>query len=139
MTKEVANNPENYKFVIELAELYMEYEKYDLAVAELTKVSNLPSVAKAPEYIYDKIRGYLLLSRCYRLQGKLDGAEGAIRLALEIDGNDPELHRELGYVFYAQQRDKEGVKEFRRYINGNPTARDVDAIKGLIQKMEIED
>jgi tetratricopeptide (TPR) repeat protein len=139
MQKEVQNNPENYKFVIELAELYMEYERYDDAVKELTKVANLPSLSKAPEFVYDKIRGYLLLSRCYRAKNELDSAEGAIKLALEIDSNDPELHRELGYVYYAEQRDKEGVKAFQYYLTKNPAARDADTIRGLISKMQIDD
>jgi hypothetical protein len=44
MKQEVANNPENYKFVLELAELYMEYLKYDEAIAELKKVTELTVV-----------------------------------------------------------------------------------------------
>lgn len=139
MKAEVTNNPQNAKFRVELAELYMEYEKYDLAVMELTEVTNLPSITKAPEYVYDKIRGYLLLSRCYRAQNKPESAEGAIRLALEIDATDPELHRELGFVYYALNRDKEGVREFEFYLTRNPAARDAAAIKGLIQQMMIEE
>jgi len=139
MKKEVTSNPQNVKYRLELAEMYMEYEKYDLAVAELTEVTNLPSLTKAPEYLYDKIRGYLLLSRCYRAQNKPDSAEGTIKLALEIDASDPELHRELGYVYYALQRDKEGVRAFETYLNRNPAARDAATIKGLIQQMMIEE
>ena len=139
MQMEVNNNPENYKFTVELAELYMEYEMYDKAVAELTRVTNLPSLQKAPEYVYDKIRGYLLLSRCYRAMNKPESAEATIRLALEIDANDPELHKELGYVYYALQRDKEGVKEFEEYMRRSPAARDIDSIKALIDKMRIEE
>jgi len=139
MKKEVTSNPQNVKYRIELAEMYMEYEKFDLAVLELTEVTNLPSLAKAPEYLYDKIRGYLLLSRCYRAQNKPESAEGTIKLALEIDATDPELHRELGYVYYALQRDKEGVRAFESYLTRNPAARDAATIKGLIQQMMIEE
>jgi len=139
MQKEVANNPEHAKFRVELAELYMEYEKFDQAIAELTEVTNLPSLTKAPEYVYDKIRAYLLLSRSFRALSKFDSAEGAIKLALEVDPNDPELHRELGYVYYSLQRDKEGVKEFQFYLNRNPAAQDADEIRELIKKMVIEE
>ncbi len=139
MKREVTMNPQNVKYRLELAELYMGYEKFDLAVTELTEVTNLPSLSKAPEFLYDKIRGYLLLSRCYRAQNKPESAEGTIKLALEIDNSDPELHRELGYVYYAMQRDKEGVREFEAYLNRNPAARDAATIKGLIQQMMIEE
>lgn len=139
MQKEVQTNPENYKFVIELAELFMEYEKYDDAIQELKKVTNLPPLAKAPEFHLDKIRGFLLLARCYRAQSKPESAEAAIKLAIELDPNDPELHREMGYVYYDQQRDKEGVKAFEYYLSRNPAARDSETIKGLIKKMMIEE
>jgi regulator of sirC expression with transglutaminase-like and TPR domain len=111
---------------------------YQKAVDELKKISNLPSIAKAPEFVYDKIRGYLLLSRCYRALNKPESAEAAIALAVEIDENDPELQRELGYVYYALQRDKESVKAFEKYISRSPAAPDASTIKGLINKMRIE-
>lgn len=139
MQKEVANNPENYRFVIELAELFMEYEMFDKAITELSRVSNLPSVAKSPQYFQDKVRAYLLLSRCFRAQNRNDSAEAAIKLALDLDSNDPELHRELGYVYYALQRDKEGVKAFNFYLSRSPAATDGEVIRGLIQKMMIEE
>ncbi len=139
MKQEVAINPQNYKFVLELAELYSEYEKWDDAIVELKKVTTLPASSEAPEFKTEKIRGYLLLSRAYRAQNQPEGAEGAVRLALALDANDPELHRELGYVYYSQQRDKEGVREFEYYLQRSPAARDATAIRGLIKRMEIEE
>ncbi len=139
MQKEVANNPENYRFVIELAELFMEYEMFDKAITELSRVSNLPSLTKSPQYFQDKVRAFLLLSRCFRAQSRNESAESSIKLALDLDANDPELHRELGYVYYALQRDKEGVKAFNFYLSRNPAATDGEVIRGLIQKMMIEE
>ncbi len=139
MRQEVANNPANYKFVLELAELYIDYEKYDEAISALKDITTLPSTSQAPEYKTEKIRAYLLLSRCYRAKKQPESGESAIRLALSLDPNDPELHRELGYVYYALQRDKEGVKEFEYYLERSPAARDTAVIKGLIKKMIIEE
>jgi tetratricopeptide (TPR) repeat protein len=139
MKQEVAANPQNYKYVLELAELFLQYEKWDEAVAELKKVTLLPATSQAPEFKAEKIRAYLLLSRAYRAQSQADNAEGAIRLALSMDPNDPELHRELGYVYYSLQRDKEGVREFEYYLQRNPAAQDAVSIRGLIKKMEIEE
>jgi len=139
MQKEVSNNPENVKFILELAELYMDYEKYEEAVNELKRVTNLAPLAAAPEFRNEKIRAYLLLSRCYRALLKPESAEASIRLALDLDANDPELHREMGYVYYDLQRDKEGVKAFEFYLNRNPAARDAEQIRRLIQRMVIEE
>ncbi len=138
MQKEVANNPQNYKFVLELAELLLDYERFDAAIAELKKVTNLPSAEQAPEFKAEKIRAYLLLSRCYRAKSQFENAEAAVRLAITQDANDPELHRELGYVYYSMQRDVEGVKAFEFYLERNPAARDAPAIRNLIKKMVIE-
>lgn len=139
MKQEVAANPQNYKYVLELAELNLEYEKWEDAISELKKVTALPASAQAPEFKTEKIRAYLLLSRAYRAQSQPENAEGAVRLALSMDPNDPELHRELGYVYYSQQRDKEGVREFEFYLQRSPAARDATAIRGLIKRMEIEE
>jgi tetratricopeptide (TPR) repeat protein len=139
MQKEVQNNPMNAKFRIEFAELLMGYEKVDQAITELTEVTNLPPISKAPEFAYEKIRAYLLLTRCYRAQGKLESAEGTVRLALETDPEDPELHRELGFVLKELQRDNSAVKEFEFYLSRNPAAQDSGAIKALIQQLQIDD
>jgi predicted Zn-dependent protease len=139
MKKEVANNPQNPKFQIELSELYMDYQMWDDAIAQLSEVANLPAVSRAPEFLYDKIRAYLLLARSYRAQGKLESAEGAIRLALDIDNNDPELHRELGYVYHDMQREKESIDAFQFYLSREPAARDAAQIKTMIQQMMIEE
>ena len=138
LEQEVASNPENYKFVLELAQLYMKYEMYDKAIVQLVKVTNLPPLSKVPQNVYEKIRGYLLLSRCYRILNKFESAEEAINLALQIDPADPELHLERGYVYYALQRDKESVESFEYYLKRQPAAANAEAIKGLINRMRIE-
>lgn len=139
MQKEVDNNPVNYKFAIEFAELFMAYEQYDKAIVQLQKVTALPSEAKAPEFKLERIRAYLMLSRTLRAQSKADNAEGAIKTALSIDPNDPELHRELGYVYHSLQRDREATNAFKFYLGRNPAATDAPTIKSLIQKMGTED
>jgi tetratricopeptide (TPR) repeat protein len=139
MKKEVENNPQNTKFIIELAALYMEYEKYDLAIQELAKVTNLPSETKAPEYKRDRMRAFLLLSGCYRAQSKAENAEGAIKMALSLEPTEPELHRELGYVYYTEQRFGEAAKAFQFYLSRVPAASDAPTIKALIKKTVPED
>lgn len=139
MRREVANNPANYKFVLELAELLLDYQRAGESIDELKKITALPVTQDNAEFKAEKTRAYLLLSRAYRSQNQPDSAEATIRLALSIDPQDPELHRELGYVYYALQRDAEGAKEFEIYLERNPAARDAGTIRGLIKKMVIEE
>ena len=139
MKTEVTNNPQNSKFQLELAELYMEYEKFDDAVTTLTRITNLPPVKDAPEYLYDKIRAYLFLSRCYLSMNKAESALGAISLALSLDSGDPELHRQLGYVYYALQRDQEAIKELQYYLARTPAAQDAATVNSIIDQMQIDD
>ncbi|MSP18283.1 MAG: tetratricopeptide repeat protein [Bdellovibrionales bacterium] len=139
MVTEVENNPQNTKFLIELGELYMKYQKQQEAIVVLAKVTHLPDEKLAPEFRVERTKAFLLLSRCYRFLKRPDNAESAIHLALEIDYNDPELHRELGYVFNDLQRYREGVKEFEIYLERNPAGVDAENIKKLIKVMVIED
>lgn len=139
LKKEVLNNPQNTKFRIELAELYMNYDIWDSAIAELTEITNLPSLKKAPEYLYDKITAYLLLSRCYRAQNKYDSAEGVIKLAIEIDNQDPTLHKELGYVYQGLNRDREAYEAFDFYLKRVPAAQDSQQLKSIMEHLVIEE
>ena len=139
MEKETQNNPQNTKFSIDLAELYYRYEKYDSAIKVLSRIVNLPGESKAPAFRADRTQAFLLLSRSYRALNLPRNAEGAIKLALEIDKDDPELHRELGYVYHDLQRYREGVKEFELYLQRKPAGFDVESIKLLIKKMAIEE
>ncbi len=137
MLLEVTNNPANAKFRIELAELYMRHEKYEPAIEQLNEITNLPSVAEAPEFVYDKIRAYMLLSRSYRELKQYDSAEGAIQLALSIDEGDPALLRELGYVYVGLQRNKDAASAFRGYLQRSPAAEDAEQIKNMIDNLVI--
>ncbi|MCB9253355.1 MAG: tetratricopeptide repeat protein [Bdellovibrionaceae bacterium] len=134
---EVSNNPGNTKFRVEWAETLMQYQEFEKAVDQLTEIANLPAASKAPEFLYDKIRAYLLLSRCYRQLGNFESAEGAIRLALDLDASDPLLHRELGYVYVALQRNTEAAQAFEDYLKRAPAAQDAGTIKNLINRLVI--
>lgn len=139
MRKEVDNNPINARYRQELAELLFEYKKYEEAVAELAQITNLPSRTKAPEYTNDKVTAFLWLSRAYRALSRFESAETAIRLAMELDPNSPELLREQGFVFQGQQRDKEAAMAFENYLKRNPAATDAQQIKKLIEQLVIEE
>lgn len=139
MLKESQNNPLNTRFAIELAEVYMKYQKFEQAAQVLSRITNLPGETKAPQFRSDRTQAFLLLSRCLRALGRPDNAEGAVKLALEIDSNDPELHREMGYVYHDLQRYREGVKEFEVYLQRNPAGTDAENIKSLMKKMAIEE
>jgi len=139
MAKEVENNPQNTKFIIDLAEVYIRYQKYPEAIKQLSKVVNLPGEQKAPAFRADRTQAFLLMSRCLRALNQPESAEGSIKLALEIDREDPELHRELGYVYRDLQRFREGVKEFEYYLERKPAGVDAENLRGLIKKMVIEE
>lgn len=139
MVVEVENNPQNTKFIIDLAEVYIRYQKYEPAIQQLSKVVNLPGEVKAPAFRADRTQAFLLMSRCLRALGRPESAEGAIKLALEIDREDPELHRELGYVYHDLQRYREGVKEFEFYLQRKPAGGDSENLRGMIKRMVIEE
>lgn len=139
MQHEVSNHPIHAKFRIQFAEMLLGFDKPDRAIEELTHITRLPSPKENVEYTYDKIRAYLLLSRCYRKLEKFSSAEGAIRVALEMDNKAPELNKELGYVLLGLQRDKEAAAQFQIYLERNPAAEDISTIKMILQQIAIEE
>ncbi len=139
MQIEVTNNPLNVKFRQEFAELLYEYRRFDEAVRELSHITTLPNRARAPEFTADKTRAYLWLSRVQRARNQYEGAEGAIRLALELGPNDPDLLKEQGFVYQGQRRDKEAAAAFESYLKRSPTAVDAEEIKKLIDALVIEE
>ncbi len=143
MKQEVKNNPENYSFVIEFAELYMRYGQYKEAVVELSKITNLPSEnsadkAKAAQYVKVRLTAYYLLSGCYRLMAKPDLAEGAVKLGLSIDTENPLLRRELCFVYSDLQRFPEATRECESYLRRNPAAEDAERIKKKLREMNVD-
>ena len=137
MKQEIANHPEDPKFKIDLGELLMSYEDFQAARLPLSEVANLPPAARAPEYIYDKIRAYLLLARCFRAQNHLESAEGAITLARELDPNDPELIKEYGYIEAGLFHAKEAASAFESYLQRVPAAADAPQIQKWIESLQI--
>ena len=73
MVTEVENNPQNTKFLIELGELYMKYQKQQEAIVVLAKITHLPDEKLAPEFRVDRTKAFLLLSRCYRFLKRPNG------------------------------------------------------------------
>jgi regulator of sirC expression with transglutaminase-like and TPR domain len=60
-------------------------------------------------------------------------------MALTLDPTEPELHRELGYVYHAQQRYREAAKAFEYYLSRAPGAADGTAIRELIKRTVTEE
>lgn len=143
MKKEVENNPENYSFVIEFAQLYMRFNMFNEAIVELSKITNLPTETstdktKAAQYVKVRLTAYYLLSGCYRLLAKPELAEGAAKLGLKVDSENALLRRELCFVYADEQRFPEATRECEYYLRRNPAAEDADRIKQKLKDMNID-
>lgn len=139
LREEVQQNPRNIKFQMELARVLIDLKKYEEALVPLSTVSNLPSVSQSPEFVYDKINAYLLLSRCYRALKRLESAEGAINLALGLDTQDRAgtLHLELGFIYAEMQRNKEAASALHEYLNRNPAGEKGAQVRKMLRELEV--
>jgi tetratricopeptide (TPR) repeat protein len=73
---------------------------------------------------------------CYRGIGKFDKAVEQYQKAIKIDPGFPNAHRNLGVVLSADlHKNKEGIKEFQRYLEILPNASDAEAIKQSIREL----
>ena len=73
---------------------------------------------------------------CYRGSGNFDKAVEQYRKAIKIDPGFPNAHRNLGVVLSADlHKNKEGIKEFQRYLEILPNAPDAESIKQSIREL----
>jgi Flp pilus assembly protein TadD len=73
---------------------------------------------------------------CYRNIGKFEKAVEQYRKAIKIDPKFPNAHRNLGVVLSADlHNNKEGIKEFQRYLEILPNAPDAESIRQSIRDL----
>jgi len=73
---------------------------------------------------------------CYRGIGKFDKAVEQYQKAIKIDPGFPNAHRNLGVVLSADlHKNKEGIKEFQRYLEILPNASDAESIRQSIREL----
>lgn len=152
MTEEVRANPMNYQFLIELSELLMTNQKFVEATQELTKITNLPTektvvdqrsptgYKKEPTGLKPyRVKGLLLLSRCYRQLKRFEAADGAIQSALALDPENSDLKLERGFVFNSLGRYREAAKDLNEFLSKNPNSPEAANVKDILNKTVIEE
>jgi tetratricopeptide (TPR) repeat protein len=73
---------------------------------------------------------------CYRGVGKFDKAVEQYQKAIKIDPRFPNAHRNLGVVLSADlHKNKEGIKEFQKYLEVLPNAPDAEPIRQTIREL----
>lgn len=152
MTKEVRANPKNYQFLLELSEMFMRNKKYQEAIKELGGVVNLAVEKKVADKRTPsgvrveptglktyRVKGLVLLSKCYRATNQVEVSEGAVRSALALDPENPEVRLERGYVYNALGRYREAAEDFNYFLSKNGNAPEAGEVKQLLQKSVIEE
>ncbi|NBT59113.1 hypothetical protein EBT16_10055, partial [bacterium] len=152
MVLEARANPQNYQFAIELAELYMVNNKFVEATKELDAITNLPiektitderspsGFKKEPTGLKSyRIRGLLLLSKCYRQLNRFEPADGAIQSALALDPENQDLKLERGFVYNSLGRHMEAAKDFNEFLSKNPNSPEAPAVKEILRTTIIEE
>jgi len=105
---------------IETCERFIEYlediveEKERIYTQELSKLQG--ALEKDPE----NPERYTDLADFYFMHGKPHIAEVKIRMAMQLDENDPDLRLELGHAYEAQERHEDAIREYRRVITLDP-------------------
>lgn len=152
MTQEARSNPMNYQFSIELAELLMVNQKFVEATQELAAITNLPiektvvdqrapsGFKKEPTGLKPyRVRGLLLLSRCYRELKRFEAADGAVQAALTLDPESLDLKLERGFVYHNLGRHTEAAKDFNEFLSKNPNGAEAQTVKEILNKTVIEE
>ena len=120
-------SPKNAPAWISLGDALMDTQRYAEAVDAYEKALALDP--KNVNVLVDQ-------GTCYRGVGRFDKAVEQYRKAIKIDPNFPNGHRNLGVVLaYDLHDNKEGVKEFKRYLELAPNAPDAESIRQSIREL----
>ena|SRR5215813_11568327 len=102
-------------------------QKLGLAEAQLREAIKLNSTSPLAHYYLGMT---LVKTRKY------DEAQTELELAVKNGGGNIALaHRFLGGLYQRAHRDREAADEFEIYLKLDPTVKDADTIKGIIQKL----
>ena len=111
----------------ELGNALMDSQRFSEAINAYEK-----SLALDPKNVNVRVD----LGTCYRGVGKFDKAVEEYRKALKINPDFPNGHRNLGVVLAMDLHNKEeGIKEFKRYLELAPDARDAAMIRKTIDDL----
>jgi tetratricopeptide (TPR) repeat protein len=120
-------SPKNKDLWTNLGNALMDSQRYSEAIEAYQK-----ALALDPKNVSVRVD----MGTCYRGTGKFDKAVEEYRKALKIDPNFPNGHRNLAVVLSSDLRkNKEAVREFRKYLELMPTAPDADAIRRTIEHL----
>jgi Flp pilus assembly protein TadD len=98
-----------------LASEFYDRGQFDAAIAELKAF-----VGRAGVIPSDIVKGHNLMALSLAQQGKLVPASEELRLALQIDSANPDLHGNLAFVLF-QQGDLQGARqEYEEYLTHQP-------------------
>lgn len=125
--KEAKNNPGLPEIHVLIGDIYV--KKEDMVNA---KSSYETAQSINPDY-FPSLYGLGYVN--YRL-GRYETALQLLQKANEIDSNDPNLARQIGYVYYKLGQRKLASESFKVYLNLSPAAKDKAEIQRLIRSLK---
>ncbi len=124
----VKNDPANVNAWIQLGNISMDTSRFNEAIDAYQKALSID-----PRNVDVRVD----MGTCYRNSGKPDVAVKEYKKALEIDPNHPNGHRNLAVVLAYDLKDNlQAVREFERYVQLVPNARDAENVRQEIQRLK---
>ncbi|MCL5024776.1 MAG: tetratricopeptide repeat protein [Nitrospirae bacterium] len=124
----VKTDPKNVNAWVELGNILMDSRRFGEAVGAYQKALELD-----PKNVDVRVD----MGTCYRNSGKPDMAMREYKKALEINPNHLLAHMNLGVVYAYDLKDKaQAIKEFEKYLQLAPNARNAEQVKQQIEKLK---
>lgn len=130
------------------AEKYAEIEKkmYPLLIDPYLLIAEIKYISKnytecAAEYARATNFGnqpasvYVKASKCYRLSGQLDMAQGFIDIAAEKESGYEEIYKEQGALFESRGDTVSAIRSYCKYSELSPNSKDKDMIQSQIKEL----
>lgn len=126
---EISHHPKTADGYILAGQLYAKKDEFKLCAEQYQVAVGLRDFKK------QKGELYVAMARCQRQSGNLDGAQGSLDIAVNMESGNAEIYREQGAVFEARGDPSSAAAAYNKYLTLHPNAPDKNDIESRLGSM----
>lgn len=91
-------------------------------------------IARYNNMYADDFKAYYLLGKLNALEGNKEEAEERLKKSIELVPDFAESHKELGLLYYKDDKKQDARAEFEKYLALEPQAKDAEYVRGYMNE-----
>lgn len=126
---EISHHPKTADGYILAGQLYAKREEFKMCAEQYQVAVGLRDFKK------QKGELYVAMARCQRQSGNLDGAQGSLDIAVNMESGNADIYREQGALFEARGDSTSAAAAYNKYLTLHPNAPDKNDIEARLGAM----